>query len=68
MPTTLSYIGENAFVNCKFLNQVIIPENVTQIHPRAFTLCPRITIRCYKNSVAEEFCKKYYIPFEYLTA
>ncbi|WP_455539143.1 leucine-rich repeat domain-containing protein [Terrisporobacter sp.] len=68
MPTTLNYIDESAFVNCKFLSQVVIPENVTQIHPHAFSLCPRITVRCYMGSVAEEFCKKYYIPYEYLTS
>lgn len=67
IPTSLTTIGENAFVNCKFINQIVIPENVTEIHPKAFNLCPRITIRCYKDSPAEDFCIKYFIPYEYLT-
>lgn len=67
IPTSLEYIGENSFVNCKYLNQIVIPENIKEIHPRAFNLCPRLTIRCYKDSVADEYCKKYYIPCEYLT-
>ena len=67
IPTSLEYIGENAFVNCKNLRQVIIPENVTHIHPRAFNLCPRLIIRCYKNSIADNYCKKYYVPCEYLS-
>lgn len=66
IPTSLEYVGENTFVNCKFLNQIVIPENVKEIHPRAFNLCPRLTIRCYKNSVAEDYCKEYFIPYEYL--
>ena len=68
IPTSLNTIGENSFVNCKYLNQVVIPDNVKEIHPMAFNLCPRITIRCYKNSLAEDFCIKYFIPFEYLTS
>lgn len=68
IPTSLDNIGENSFVNCKNLSQIVIPENVTKIHPRAFNLCPRLIIRCYKDSVAAEFCKRYYIPCEYLTS
>lgn len=68
IPTSLEYIGENSFVNCKNLNQIVIPENVDEIHPRAFNLCPRLTIRCYKNSIADDYCKKYYIPCEYLSS
>ena len=67
LPTTLHSIGENSFINCKGINQIVIPDNVENIHPNAFNLCPRITVRCYKNSVAEDFCIKYLIPFEYLT-
>lgn len=67
VPTSVEYISENAFVNCKSLNQIVIPENVTEIHPRAFNICPRLTIRCYKNSIAEDYCKKYLIPCEYLS-
>lgn len=67
IPTSLECIGENSFVNCKNLNQIVIPENVMEIHPRAFNLCPRLIIRCYKDSVADDYCKKYYIPCEYLT-
>lgn len=68
IPTSLEYIDENSFVNCKFLNQIVIPENVTEIHPRAFSLCPRLIIRCYKGSIAEDYCKKYFIPCEYLNS
>lgn len=67
IPTSISRIDENSFVNCKFINQVVIPENVKEIHPHAFNICPRITIRCYKGSAAEDFCKRYFIPFEYLS-
>ena len=61
-------IEDKCFVNCKNLNQIVIPENVEEIHPRAFNLCPRLTIRCYKNSIADDYCKKYYIPCEYLSS
>lgn len=67
IPTSLEYIDENTFVNCKFLNQIVIPESVKQIHPRAFNLCPRLIIRCYENSVAEDYCKRYFIPYQYLS-
>lgn len=67
IPTSMEYIDENSFVNCKNLNQIVIPESVTNIHPRAFNLCPRLTIRCYKNSIAEHYCKEYYIPCEHLS-
>lgn len=66
IPTSISDIGENSFVNCKNLSQIAIPKNIENINPRAFNLCPRLTIKCYKNSVAEEFCKKYFIPLDYL--
>lgn len=67
IPTSVEYIGENSFVNCKFLNQIVIPETIIDIHPRAFNLCPRLTIRCYKNTAAQDYCKKYHIPCEYLS-
>lgn len=67
IPTSLEYIGENSFINCKYLSQIVIPENVTHIHPRAFNLCPRLTIRCYKDSIAEDYCKEFYIPYECLS-
>ena len=67
LPNTVTTICENAFVNCKLLKQIVIPDTVTTIHPRAFNMCPRLSIRGYKGSVAEQYCKKYFIPFEYLT-
>ena len=66
IPTSLSIMGENSFVNCKFINQLVIPDSVKEIHPKSINMCPRITVRCYKYSLAEDFCIKYFVPFEYL--
>ena len=68
IPTSVEYIGENSFVNCKFLNQIVIPDTIEGIHPRAFNLCPRLTIRCYDDTVTKDYCEKYHIPCEYLSS
>ena len=68
IPTSVEYIGENSFVNCKFLNQIVIPDTIKGIHPRAFNLCPRLTIRCYKDTITQDYCEKYHIPYEHLSS
>ena len=68
IPTSVEYIDENSFVNCKFLNQIVIPDTIKGIHPRAFNLCPRLTIRCYKDTITQDYCEKYHIPCEYLSS
>ncbi|MEG0855999.1 MAG: leucine-rich repeat protein [Terrisporobacter sp.] len=67
VPNSVTTISENAFVNCKSIKQIVVPQNVITIHPRAFSICPRLSVRGYRNSIAENYCKKYYIPFEYLS-
>lgn len=68
LSNNVTTISENAINSCKSLKQIVIPANVTSIHPRAFNICPRIIIRGYEKSVAEEYCNKYFIPFEYLNS
>lgn len=66
IPNSVTHINENAFVNCKLLKQIVIPETVIDIHSRSFSICPRLSLRGYENSICEDYCNKYYIPFESL--
>ena len=45
------YIGEKAFYNCKYLTEIIIPDNVTLIGEQAFYGCTGLTSATISNSV-----------------
>lgn len=39
IPSTIKYIGKNAFLNCKSLEEIEIPSSVTRIESNAFESC-----------------------------
>ena len=59
--------GGTALLNlhgCASLASVTIPESVTEIGVRAYSSCTSLTIHASAGSRAEEYAKKYKIPFE----
>ena len=64
VPNSVSYIGDGTFKDLNNLTTVTIPKSVTRIEFNAFSGCTNLTIRGYKDSYAETFCKWAGIPFE----
>ena len=64
IPESVKKIGYDAFYGCASLASVTIPESVTEIGVRAFSACTSLTIHASAGSRAEEYAKKYKIPFE----
>ena len=64
VPNSVAYIGDRTFKDCQNLTHVTIPKSVTRIEYNAFSGCTNLTIRGYKDSYAETFCKWAGIPFE----
>ena len=64
VPDSVAYIGDGTFKDCQNLTHVTIPKSVTRIEYNAFSGCTNLTIRGYKDSYAETFCKWAGIPFE----
>lgn len=64
IPETWTYIPDGLCKDCKTLTTVTIPKSVTRIEYNAFSGCTNLTIRGYKDSYAETFCKWAGIPFE----
>lgn len=64
LPEKLEKIYDEAFFGCKKLSEVIIPKSVKTIEGRAFLYCDNLTIKGYKNTVAEKYAKKNKINFE----
>ena len=71
---TLSYlpgtgfigIGSGAFINCKSLKQITIPESVKGIASNAFSGCPKdIMVIASPGSNAEQYCIDNYIHYSY---
>ena len=56
IPDTVTKIEKFAFANCSALEYVEIPASVTSIPLSAFRNDNNLTIGCYKNSFAEQFC------------
>lgn len=55
---------ENFAFDCYNLASITIPDSVTSIGPSAFSRCDNLTIHAHNGSYAEEYAKKYSIPFE----
>ena len=53
LPETLTSIGNNAFMNCSELKDLVIPENVTNIGEYAFQNCTGLTSISIPNGVTE---------------
>lgn len=64
IPENVKSIGPGAFQGCTSLTSVEIPESVMKIGNCAFEGCPKLTIRAPVGSYAEQYARKYNIPFE----
>ena len=64
IPAGVTEIGWGAFYGCAKLTSVTIPEGVTEIERSAFDGCKKLTIHAPAGSAAEQYAKKYKIPFE----
>ena len=43
--------------------RVTIPRSVTSIGQSAFGACPRLTLRGYRGSAAEQYAREHGVPF-----
>ncbi len=68
LPTSVTSIGENAFVGSTGLVRIMIPESVSFIGAGAFDGCPSLTISGYAGSTAETYAKENNIPFETISS
>ena len=64
IPKSVTKIGDYAFFKCSSLERVEIPSTVTQIDDTAFDECNKLTIVGDRGSAAEEYAKKFSVPFE----
>ena len=64
IPKGVTKIGRWAFEGCTGLTSVTIPEGVTEIGRHAFYGCKKLTIHAPAGSAAEQYAKKYKIPFK----
>ncbi len=51
LPSTLTYIDDNAFENCYYLTSIVIPEGVTHIGEEAFARCYELVSAVIPDSV-----------------
>lgn len=63
IPNSVISISERAFVGCDNLQSITIPGSVTSIGDEAFEFCSALTIYAPAGSIAEQYAKKYDIPF-----
>ena len=53
LPTSITFIGEGAFVGCSNLSNIVIPENVTKISKYSFQDCSHLSKVTMSNSISE---------------
>lgn len=66
LPTALKTIGESAFENDESLTELFVYDKVTQIGANAFypmSVSKTLTISCYENSYAEEYCYDNFLEY-----
>jgi len=56
LPSTLKFIGEDAFYDCKFTGRLHLPEDLEYIGPDAFSGCSRFTGRLVLPEGVTEIC------------
>lgn len=59
-------IGYRAFGNCVNLKEIYLPSTLKNIGSEAFINCKKLTIYCFKNSIADEYAKRNNIKVEYI--
>lgn len=55
-----------AFGNCVNLESIYLPKSIKNIEKEVFLNCKKITIYCFKNSVAEKYAEEHNIPYTIL--
>ena len=63
MPSSLEYIGSNAFEDDYALRSIVIPENVRTMDNDIFKNCDSLTVGVYPGSVALTYCQTNSIPY-----
>lgn len=59
LPESVNELGADAFYACQNLKLAVIEnDNVTFAETGAFTLCPKLTVQCRKNSVTQKNLQK----------
>ncbi len=72
IPEGVISIGGCAFHECENLQSITIPKSVVLIDESAFqsasstahAMCDKLVVKCYKNSVAHKFVKKYNYDYQ----
>ncbi len=70
LPSTLTRIGYSAFAGCTNLKSITVPDTVTAVGDYAFgfaydmSLTKGFVAHCGKNSAAQSYCIKSYVPFD----
>lgn len=56
IPDGTKRIGDSCFEDCKKLSSVFLPKSVTEIGANCFAGCDGLTVFCYEDSYAQEYC------------
>lgn len=56
-------IGDKAFLRCKSMTSVTIPDSVTRIGLLTFDKCNNLTVTVSRDSFAKQYCEKYGVRY-----
>jgi len=68
IPDTVTYIRSSAFAYCKSLKTITLPQSITKMETDVFNNTTSVTVECYADSYAENYCKTNGIAYKTLTA